>query len=228
VYACDGTPTDCVRVGLLGGLATGADLVVSGVNHGANLADDVTYSGTVGAGLEAAVLGTSGLCLSQQTPTGSFAVNYSEDLDAMGLSYDFRLASRHGAALAVGLARARPTPPLVLSVNYPTTPSRGATAELTVPGVRRYPRREDRAWQPGERTRAMYLFGQPDEEIPQDGSGQGTDLGALRAGRISVTPLSHAVRLDHLPLDLGALLATVDDAVDGGQASWDPAPSVGA
>ena len=74
----------------------------------------------------------------------------------------------------------------------------------------------------------MYLFGAPDEEIPQDGSGQGTDLGALRAGRISVTPLSHAVRLDHLPLDLGALLATVDDAVDGGQASWDPAPSVGA
>jgi 5'-nucleotidase len=51
VYHCDGTPVDCVRAGLLYGLADGADLVVSGINHGANLADDVVYSGTVGAGL---------------------------------------------------------------------------------------------------------------------------------------------------------------------------------
>jgi 5'-nucleotidase len=50
VYRCDGTPTDCVRVGPLGGLAAAADLVVSGINHDANLADDVTYSGTIGAG----------------------------------------------------------------------------------------------------------------------------------------------------------------------------------
>jgi 5'-nucleotidase len=70
VYRCDGTPADCVRVGLLGGLAAGADLVVSGINHGANLADDVTYSGTVGAGLEAAILGTPAVCLSQQTIGG--------------------------------------------------------------------------------------------------------------------------------------------------------------
>jgi len=75
VYRCDGTPVDCVRAGLLFGLAAGADLVVSGINHGANLADDVVYSGTIGAGLEAAILGTSAICLSQQTPTGSFAVN---------------------------------------------------------------------------------------------------------------------------------------------------------
>lgn len=70
VYRCDGTPTDCVRVGLLGGLAAAADLVVSGINHGANLADDVTYSGTIGAGLEAAILGTPAICLSQQTRPG--------------------------------------------------------------------------------------------------------------------------------------------------------------
>src|ERR1700691_5671843 len=89
VYRCDGTPADCVRVGLLGGLAAGADLVVSGINHGANLADDVTYSGTVGAGLEAAILGTSAVCLSQQTPSGSFSVNYHEDLARSGLAYDF-------------------------------------------------------------------------------------------------------------------------------------------
>ena len=84
IYRCDCTPTDCVRVGLLGGLAAAADLVVSGINHGANLADDVTYSGTVGAGLEAAILGTSAICLSQQTPTGSFSVNYQKDRRAPG------------------------------------------------------------------------------------------------------------------------------------------------
>lgn len=60
VYRLDGTPADCVRAGLLGGLAARADLVVSGINHGANLADDVAYSGTVAAGLEAAILGGAG------------------------------------------------------------------------------------------------------------------------------------------------------------------------
>ena len=88
-----------MRVGLLGGLAAGADLVVSGINHGANLADDVNYSGTVGAGLEAAILGTPSVCLSQQTPPGSFSVNYQEDLAASGLAYDFGFAARHGADL---------------------------------------------------------------------------------------------------------------------------------
>src|SRR5262249_13084763 len=119
VYRCDGTPTDCVRVGLLGGLAAGAHLVVNGINHGANLADDVTYSGTVGAGLEAAILGTPAICLSQQTPTGSFSVNYQEDLESAGLAYDFSLAAAHGAALARSVVRARPAEPVVLSVNYP-------------------------------------------------------------------------------------------------------------
>jgi 5'-nucleotidase len=74
-----------VRAGLLGGLAGQADLVVSGINHGANLADDVIYSGTVGAALEAAVHGVPAICLSQQTPTGSFAVNYREDLESFTL-----------------------------------------------------------------------------------------------------------------------------------------------
>src|SRR4051812_37924004 len=51
IYVCDGTPTDCVRLSLLAGLVDHVTLVVSGVNHGANLGDDVYYSGTVSAGL---------------------------------------------------------------------------------------------------------------------------------------------------------------------------------
>src|SRR5436190_12847781 len=67
-YATDGTPVDCVRLAGLG-LVEGfsAELVISGINHGANLGDDITYSGTVAAALEAIVLGLPGIAVSQQS-----------------------------------------------------------------------------------------------------------------------------------------------------------------
>jgi 5'-nucleotidase len=198
IYRCDGTPTDCVRVGLLGGLAAAADLVVSGINHGANLADDVVYSGTVAAGLEAAILGTPAICLSQQTPTGSFSVNYHEDLESAGLAYDFGFAAGHGAALARSVAGARPTEPVVLSVNYPAFQrADGAVSVLTRAGRRDYPRASETGWSDGE-VHWLYLFGEPDEIIPETDGSLGTDIGALRAGNVSVTPLSFAVELSDL------------------------------
>ena len=198
IYRCDGTPTDCVRAGLLGGLAAGADLVVSGINHGANLADDVTYSGTVGAGLEAAILGTPAVCLSQQTPTGSFSVNYAEDLAGRGLAYDFGFAARHGAGLARSVIEARPAEPVVLSVNYPASRT-GTTTVLTRAGRRDYPRASVPDWADDSEVHWLYLFGEPDELIPDADGSFGTDIGALRAGHISVTPLSFAVELGDLP-----------------------------
>src|SRR3954469_14475680 len=67
-YATDGTPVDCVRFATLG-LIDGfqADLVVSGINHGSNLGDDITYSGTVAAALEGVILGIPGIAVSQQS-----------------------------------------------------------------------------------------------------------------------------------------------------------------
>ena len=67
-FATDGTPVDCVRLANLG-LIEGfeAELVVSGINHGSNLGDDITYSGTVAAALEAIVLGLPGIAVSQQS-----------------------------------------------------------------------------------------------------------------------------------------------------------------
>ncbi len=220
VYECDGTPTDCVRVGLLGGLAADADIVVSGINHGANLADDVVYSGTVGAGLEAAVLGTSALCLSQQTPTGSFSVNYHEDLVTRGLAYDFSLAARHGAEVAGSLARARPAEPVVLSVNYPASAaSAGPQAEpatvLTRPGRRVYPRAPMRDWDDDSGAQSLYLFGDPDEVIPDVDDATTTDIATLRAGRISVTPLSIAVGLDEFSPVITSILARLPGSVPG-------------
>src|SRR5436189_3183110 len=67
-YATDGTPVDCVRFARLGLIAGfEAQLVVSGINHGSNLGDDITYSGTVAAALEAIVLGLPGIAVSQQS-----------------------------------------------------------------------------------------------------------------------------------------------------------------
>ena len=67
-YACDGTPVDCVRLAALGLIAGfEPDVVVAGINHGANLGDDITYSGTVAAALEGVVLGIPGIAVSQQS-----------------------------------------------------------------------------------------------------------------------------------------------------------------
>lgn len=237
IYSCDGTPADCVRVGLLGGLAASADLVVSGINHGANLADDVVYSGTVGAGLEAAILGTPAICLSQQTPTGSFSVNYREDLARVGLAYDFEFAAHHGTALAEAVILARPAEPVVLNVNYParhaepaagtTRTGGGAVAEavslLTIAGRRDYPRAPQVNWADGE-VHCMYLFGEPDQIIPETDDSLATDVGALRAGHISVTPLSFAVELRDLSPGFEAFIDRVADTFPLAGASAPEAP----
>jgi 5'-nucleotidase len=231
VYQCDATPTDCVRAGLLGGMAAAADLVVSGINHGANLADDVVYSGTVAAGLEAAILGTPAICLSQQTPTGSFSVNYQEDLESAGLAYDFTFAAQHGAALARSVVGARPAEPVVLSVNYPSKYAdvpigapgadgggvAGALSVLTRAGRRDYPRAAEMEWADGDVHR-LYLFGEPDEIIPEADGSLGTDIGALRTGCISVTPLSFAVELGDLSPGFQAFISRLAEAFPLGSA----------
>src|SRR5947199_7807568 len=77
-YATDGTPVDCVRLANLG-LIEGfqAQLVVSGINHGSNLGDDITYSGTVAAALEGVVLGLPAIAVSQQS--GGAKLDYTFD-----------------------------------------------------------------------------------------------------------------------------------------------------
>src|SRR6516162_3994359 len=96
-YATDGTPVDCVRLANLG-LVEGfeAELVVSGINHGSNLGDDITYSGTVAAALEAIVLGLPGIAVSQQ----SIAL----ELDfRTGSGFEFRAAATFTSRLVAEL-----------------------------------------------------------------------------------------------------------------------------
>ena len=70
-HATDGTPVDCVRFAALGLIGFEPELIVSGINHGSNLGDDITYSGTVAAALEGIVLGVPAIAVSQQADHGA-------------------------------------------------------------------------------------------------------------------------------------------------------------
>src|SRR5688500_10569576 len=70
-FATDGTPVDCVRFAALGLIEFEPELIISGINHGSNLGDDITYSGTVAAALEGIVLGIPAIAVSQQADHGA-------------------------------------------------------------------------------------------------------------------------------------------------------------
>src|SRR5437868_12348687 len=96
-YATDGTPVDCVRLARLGLVERfEAELVVSGVNHGSNLGDDITYSGTVAAALEATVLGLPGIAVSQQSSAPELEFR-------SGQGFEFRTAAAFTARLVAEL-----------------------------------------------------------------------------------------------------------------------------
>src|SRR6202020_591198 len=129
-YATDGTPGDCVRLsnlGLVGDFE--ADLVVAGINHGANLGDDITYSGTVAAALEGVVLGIPSIAVSQQS--GARALDFRYDG-----GFHFALAARFVARLVERL-EVLPLPArTLLNVNVPAGSPRGL--EVTSLGKRIY------------------------------------------------------------------------------------------
>src|SRR6266536_3475688 len=112
-FATAGTPVDCVRLGQLG-LIDGfePDLVVSGINHGSNLGDDITYSGTVAAALEALVLGVPGIAVSQQSR--------ARELDfRLGAQFDFEVAAAFVGRLVEELEELPLPPGTLLNVNVP-------------------------------------------------------------------------------------------------------------
>ena len=97
-YATEGTPVDCVRFATLG-LVEGfyPELIVSGINHGANLGDDVTYSGTVAAALEGVLLGIPAIAVSQQSTSREMDFRWGRHFDfAAGAEFVARLAQHLG------------------------------------------------------------------------------------------------------------------------------------
>jgi 5'-nucleotidase len=175
-YATDGTPVDCVRLaslGLVEGFA--ADLVISGINHGANLGDDITYSGTVAAALEGVVLGLPAIAVSQQS--GARQLDYRFD-GGFGFEVAARFVSRWVARI-----EDVPLPERTLvNVNVPAGEPNGV--EVTSLGKRIY-RDELKLEREEEHRRRYWIYGSD----PGFHDEPGTDLAAVAAGRIAVTPI---------------------------------------
>ena len=185
-YAVDGTPVDCVRFAEVGLIGERPDLIVSGINHGANLGDDITYSGTVAAALEGIILGIPAVALSQQSASGGMGY--------VSGRFDFTVAAAFTAALVAKLLTVSMPEATLINVNLPAGEPSGIEVarlgkriyndelkflEETDHGHKRY---EIYGWQPSH------------EEI------EGTDLHAVANGRIAITPL-HFDLTDHGGID---------------------------
>ncbi len=183
-YATDGTPVDCVRLARLG-LIEGfdAELVVSGINHGSNLGDDITYSGTVAAALEAVVLGLPGIAVSQQS--SALELDFRQ-----GAAFDFTVAAAFTARL-VGELESMPLPSgTLLNVNVPGTEPEGV--QVARLGKRVY-RDELALIEEGAAGRRLYrIYGEADYEPGE----LDTDLVAIAQRKIAVTPLHFALTHD--------------------------------
>ncbi len=172
LYVTTGAPSDCVGLAILGALPTLPDLVVSGINQGSNLGHDVTYSGTVAAALEGAVAGLPAIAASQDLAPG-----FQADL-AFTAGVVAQLAGR---VLAEGLPRNS-----LLNVNFPALPAdqvRGI--QVTRLGARVY--RDVLIKRLDPQGRPYYWIG---GDPPAGEPAEGTDIGALAQGYISVTPLN--------------------------------------
>jgi 5'-nucleotidase len=167
-FSVNGTPTDCVNLAILGLMASRPDLVVSGVNAGSNLGDDVTYSGTVSAAMEGALLGVPAMAVSLVSPR-----------EAGG----YGTAARVAASLAERLLRERQHGVALLNVNVP--PGRPRGLKVTRLGRRTYSEKVTERHDP--RGRRYYWIG---AGPPAWEAGEDTDHAAVYAGFVSLTPLS--------------------------------------
>jgi len=165
-FAVNGTPSDCVNLGVLGLLPDPPTLVVSGINHGSNLGDDVTYSGTVSAAMEGTLLGVPSMAVSQL------------DGEAGGFEDAGWIAELVAArALVEGLPAKT-----LLNVNVPRGEVRGV--RMTRLGHRVY--REKVVQEVDPRGRPYYWIGAGPPEWRED---EASDIAAVHAGWASVTPL---------------------------------------
>lgn len=198
-YATDGTPVDCVRLAMLG-LVPGfeVEMVVSGINHGANLGDDITYSGTVAAAFEGVILGLPALAVSQQSA--------AREMDfRLGADFDFSVAARFAARIVDEVDDVPLPPGTLINVNVPAGEIGGV--EVTSLGKRIY--RDQLKLIDDEGSRKRYWVYGADPGFHDE---PGTDLAAVAAGRIAVTPIHYDLTathgLDALRLhDLARLLA---------------------
>ena len=202
-FASDGTPVDCVRFAELGLLGERPELIVSGINHGANLGDDITYSGTVAAALEGIVLGIPAIAVSQQS--GAREMDFR-----LGREFDFTVAAAFAAQLVSQVAKDPLPADTLLNVNCPDGDPSGI--EVTHLGKRLYNDELKLVDEDGDRRRYEIYGFEPSFEDEE-----GSDLSAIAGGRISLTPvhfdLTDRPGLDTLrEWDTAAMLSSAREA----------------
>jgi 5'-nucleotidase len=175
-HATDGTPVDCVRLATLG-LVEGfeAELIVSGINHGTNLGDDITYSGTVAAAFEGVLLGLPAIAVSQQSSarTTDFRPDHV---------FEFAAAAQFVARLVEEIEDVPLPTGTLLNVNCPAGAPTGV--DIARLGKRIY--RDELQLEDTGDGRAQYRIYGPDPGFHEE---DGTDFAAIGDGRIAVTPL---------------------------------------
>jgi 5'-nucleotidase len=176
-YATDGTPVDCVRFAELGLVGERPELIVSGINHGSNLGDDITYSGTVAAALEGIVLGIPAIAISQQSAAAEMDFR-------LGREFDFSTAAAFAGELVRRVAEDPLPADTLLNVNCPAGTPTGI--EVTHLGKRLYNDEMKLVEKDPEAGRHRYqIYGfEPSFEDEE-----GSDLSAIARERISVTPV---------------------------------------
>ena len=169
-WSVSGTPTDCVHIALTGLLEKDPDMVVSGINAGANLGDDVIYSGTVAAAMEGRFLGLPAIAVS---------LVFSEKPE------HYTTAAEAVASLVERLRKDPLPADTILNINVPDLPWREIKGfEVTRLGHRH--RAEPVVKSIDPRGRPMYWIGPAG---PGQDAGPGTDFDAVRRGFISITPI---------------------------------------
>src|SRR5438876_4944685 len=186
-FAVNGTPSDCVNLAVLGLLPQAPALVVAGINHGSNLGDDVTYSGTVSAAMEGTLLGV---------PSIAVSLMYGHD--------DFVAAARVARLVAMRALVEGLPPKTLLNVNVPAGEPKGL--RFTRLGHRVYSDKIVEHVDPRGRTHYWLGTGEPTWETLE-----GTDMGAVHDGFVAVTPL-HLDLTNHRAL---AVMADWSAALDG-------------
>jgi len=175
-HMTSGTPSDCVSLAVLGLLKEKPDLIVSGINDGLNMGEDVTYSGTVAAAMQGA-------------RTGIPAVAVSLDIDVEELEIpDYSKAARFAARLAALILEESPLPPgVLLNVNVPRLHhDRPAEVKVTRLGGLVYKNYLVQGKDPRGRN-YYWITGEPRTQVPREE--EGTDIWAITNGYISITPI---------------------------------------
>ncbi|OGR89988.1 MAG: 5'/3'-nucleotidase SurE [Elusimicrobia bacterium RIFCSPHIGHO2_02_FULL_57_9] len=168
IYALNGSPADCARLGILEIFKSKVDLVVSGINHGHNLGEDVIYSGTVAGAREANLL---------NVPSIAFSQDFNSDA--------YRLSAAFAAKLARQVLRHGLPPGIFLNVNFPP-PIKGKLGRAVIArlGRRIYSKEVTSRFDP-RGGKYYWLAGRSVSGL----NTKGTDVSAIAAGHIPITPL---------------------------------------